>query len=380
MGGMTKAIEAGMPKLRIEETAARRQARVDRGEDVIVGVNKFQLAEEPEIDTREIDNTRRARGADRAARAASRRRATPLRARQALDALTQRRPRRARATCSRSPSRRRAPAPPSARSRRRSRSVWGRYQAEIQLDLRRVRRLSSSDDGEWKALQSEVAQFADRARPPAAHAGRQDRPGRPRPRRQGDRHRVCGPRLRRRRRHALPDARGGRAPGGRERRARGRRLDAVGRPQDARPASSCSELAKLGAGDIVVTVGGIVPAARLRVARAGRREGGLRSGNAASRRRARRVLELIAKAAGEGAERDGPRNLGASGSGRASMATAPRTAFVLAGGGSLGAVEVGMLRVLAAYGPVPIWWSACRSARSTPRTMRPTRRPPASRS
>jgi methylmalonyl-CoA mutase len=57
LGGMTKAIEAGMPKLRIEETAARRQARVDRGEDIIVGVNKFRLDEEPEIDTREIDNT-----------------------------------------------------------------------------------------------------------------------------------------------------------------------------------------------------------------------------------------------------------------------------------------------------------------------------------
>jgi methylmalonyl-CoA mutase len=57
LGGMTKAIESGMPKLRIEETAARRQARIDRGEDVIVGVNKFQLAEEPEIDVREIDNT-----------------------------------------------------------------------------------------------------------------------------------------------------------------------------------------------------------------------------------------------------------------------------------------------------------------------------------
>src|SRR5262249_28749467 len=56
MGGMTKAIEAGMPKLRIEETAARRQARVDRGEDVVVGVNKYRLPEEPEIDTREIDN------------------------------------------------------------------------------------------------------------------------------------------------------------------------------------------------------------------------------------------------------------------------------------------------------------------------------------
>ncbi len=54
---MTKAIEAGMPKLRIEETAARRQARIDRGEDIIVGVNKFRLDEEPEIDTREIDNS-----------------------------------------------------------------------------------------------------------------------------------------------------------------------------------------------------------------------------------------------------------------------------------------------------------------------------------
>ena len=56
MGGMTKAIEAGMPKLRIEETAARRQARIDRGEDVVVGVNKFQLAEEPTVNVREIDN------------------------------------------------------------------------------------------------------------------------------------------------------------------------------------------------------------------------------------------------------------------------------------------------------------------------------------
>src|SRR3989475_1540295 len=55
MGGMTRAIEAGMPKLRIEEVAARRQARVDRGEDVIVGVNKFQPAEETPIDVREID-------------------------------------------------------------------------------------------------------------------------------------------------------------------------------------------------------------------------------------------------------------------------------------------------------------------------------------
>ena len=57
LGGMTKAIVNGMPKLRIEEAATRRQARVDRGDDVIVGVNKYQLAEEPEIDVRDIDNT-----------------------------------------------------------------------------------------------------------------------------------------------------------------------------------------------------------------------------------------------------------------------------------------------------------------------------------
>jgi methylmalonyl-CoA mutase len=56
MGGMTKAVEAGMPKLRIEEAAARRQARVDRGEEIIVGVNKFQADKEPEIDFLNIDN------------------------------------------------------------------------------------------------------------------------------------------------------------------------------------------------------------------------------------------------------------------------------------------------------------------------------------
>ena len=54
---MTKAIEAGMPKLRIEESAARRQARIDRGEEVIVGVNKYTTGEESEIDVRDIDNT-----------------------------------------------------------------------------------------------------------------------------------------------------------------------------------------------------------------------------------------------------------------------------------------------------------------------------------
>jgi methylmalonyl-CoA mutase len=57
LGGMTRAIQAGMPKLRIEEAAARRQARIDSGEDTIVGVNKYRLAEETPLEVRDIDNT-----------------------------------------------------------------------------------------------------------------------------------------------------------------------------------------------------------------------------------------------------------------------------------------------------------------------------------
>ncbi len=58
LGGMTKAVEQGLPKLRIEEAAARRQARIDKGEDVIVGVNRFRLDDEPKIDILEIDNAK----------------------------------------------------------------------------------------------------------------------------------------------------------------------------------------------------------------------------------------------------------------------------------------------------------------------------------
>ena len=56
MGGMTKAVATGWPKLKIEEAAARRQAAVDRGEEVIVGVNKFRLETEADLDVRDIDN------------------------------------------------------------------------------------------------------------------------------------------------------------------------------------------------------------------------------------------------------------------------------------------------------------------------------------
>jgi len=58
LGGMTKAVDSGLPKMRIEESAARRQARIDRGEEVIVGVNKYKVDEAEEIDILDIDNTK----------------------------------------------------------------------------------------------------------------------------------------------------------------------------------------------------------------------------------------------------------------------------------------------------------------------------------
>ena len=57
LGGMTKAIESGIPKMRIEEAAAAKQARIDSGKDVIVGVNKYQTNEKPDFEILDIDNS-----------------------------------------------------------------------------------------------------------------------------------------------------------------------------------------------------------------------------------------------------------------------------------------------------------------------------------
>jgi methylmalonyl-CoA mutase len=57
LGGMTKAIETGLPKMRIEEAAARRQAMIDSGKESIIGVNKYRLEKEDDIETLDIDNT-----------------------------------------------------------------------------------------------------------------------------------------------------------------------------------------------------------------------------------------------------------------------------------------------------------------------------------
>ena len=58
LGGMAKAIESGLPKMRIEEAAARKQARIDAGKDIIVGVNRFQLEDEEELEILEVDNAK----------------------------------------------------------------------------------------------------------------------------------------------------------------------------------------------------------------------------------------------------------------------------------------------------------------------------------
>lgn len=86
LGGMTRAVESGMPKLRIEEAAARRQARIDRGEETIVGVNKYQAESEP-ISVRVIDNTK-VRESQIARLAAVRAKRDPARVEAALAALT----------------------------------------------------------------------------------------------------------------------------------------------------------------------------------------------------------------------------------------------------------------------------------------------------
>ena len=87
LGGMAKAIESGVPKMRIEEAAARKQSRIDSNVDTIVGINKYRLDHEDPIDTLEIDNTavREAQTARRKKLRASR---DPQAVEQALSALT----------------------------------------------------------------------------------------------------------------------------------------------------------------------------------------------------------------------------------------------------------------------------------------------------
>jgi len=156
LGGMTKAIESGMPKLRIEETAARRQAKVDRGEDIIVGVNKFKLTKEPTVDIRSINNSA-VRTAQVERLNLIRNQRDAQRTHETLEALT-------RAAAS-GEGNLLALAVNAARARATVgeisdalEKVWGRYHAQVR-SISGVYGSQFSGDESWAELQAEIEQF-----------------------------------------------------------------------------------------------------------------------------------------------------------------------------------------------------------------------------
>ncbi len=230
LGGMARAIETGLPKMRIEEAAARRQARIDSGREVIVGVNRYRRAEDTPMTVLEVDNA--------AVRASQVRRLQTIRA--TRDA--------ARVRVGAAGADRGGPTrgwQPAAAGRRGGAGA-GHARRDLDRSRDRVRTLPGG-----RSYHLGRVLLRERAGPgvpegatdgralcrgrgsPAAPAGRQARAGRPRPRRQGDRHGLCRPRLRRRRRPAVPDPARGGPHGGGQRRARARRVEPRWRPQDA---------------------------------------------------------------------------------------------------------------------------------------------------
>ena len=222
LGGMTRAVESGMPKLRIEESAARRQAAIDRGEEVIVGVNKYQSADAAHVDILDVDNA-----AVRTAQIARLDRIRQTRNAGHVEAALGGADRRG-------AHRRRQPAGAVDRGDAGARDGRGNFRRARSRVRPPPRRDAIGDRHLWRPVPGRRGlpphpardrEFRPRGRPPAAHAGRQARPGRPRPRRQGHRHRLRRYRFRCRYRPPVPDPRGSRPPGGRERRARRRRVE-----------------------------------------------------------------------------------------------------------------------------------------------------------
>ncbi len=165
LGGMTKAIESGMPKLKIEESAARKQARIDSGLDVIVGVNKYKLAEETAIDTLDIDNSavREAQVARLKKLRAERDEAACQAALQAITAVAQTGQGNLLEVCVEA-ARKRASVGEISDAME---TVFGRHKAEIKL-VSGVYGKVFEDNQEFAALKKEVDDFAD-------HEGRRPR-------------------------------------------------------------------------------------------------------------------------------------------------------------------------------------------------------------
>ena len=233
LGGMAKAIETGIPKMRIEESSARTQARIDSGEQKIIGVNEYRLEKEAPIDILAVDNT--------AVRESQVKRLQELRAsrdeaavKKALDAITE---------CVRTkqgqPARtgRRGREGPcdAGRDLRRLRGRSGPLQSRDPFHLRSLQ-FSREKRYRLRARQRAVRRVRQERGPSAPRDDRQTGSGRPRPRRQSRRYGLCRHRLRRRHGSAVPDPRGGRPSGRGERCARRGRLVAGRRSPDARAA------------------------------------------------------------------------------------------------------------------------------------------------
>ena len=237
---MAKAIEQGIPKMRIEEAAARTQARIDSGSQKVIGVNTYRLAVEEKLDVLRVDNDDVYRQQiAKLERLRAERDDDDVR--RSLDALTEvgRGRRGRRRVAGRQPARARGRRGPRQGDRRRDLRRAGEGlrppPGRDPYDQRRVPR-RGRQRRRWQGRRGAGRHRRVRGRgrgTPPAHPGRQDGPGRPRPRPEGRRHRLRRHRLRRRRRPAVLHARGGRPAGGRRRRAHRRGLLAGGRPPDA---------------------------------------------------------------------------------------------------------------------------------------------------
>jgi len=157
MGGMTKAVESGWAKLKIEECAAEKQANIDSGKDVIVGVNKYRLEKEEPVDIRDIDNTAvRQSQIERLGRVRASR--DPAAVTQALEALTE---------CARSGQGNLLEKTVTAARARATvgeisdalEKVWGRFRATNQV-ISGVYGAAYGMDQEWDDLKAEVEAFA----------------------------------------------------------------------------------------------------------------------------------------------------------------------------------------------------------------------------
>ena len=249
LGGMAKAIETGLPKLRIEEAAARKQARIDGGREIIVGVNKYQTTEKTEVEVLDIDND--------AVRESQIARLKTIRATRdtvavkvALAAITEAAGVRLNDLAADKQPETRNQKPETnllalAITAARARATLGEISDALEAQFGRHQATTRTVAGVYS--QEMQPQRGLRAgprggrglcrprRPPPPHAGGQNGPGRPRPRRQNHRHQLrrCG--LRRRPRPPLPNPRRSSPPGRRQRRARRGREQPRRRPQNPAP-------------------------------------------------------------------------------------------------------------------------------------------------